>query len=162
RVLLLTGCFRLFGECIESGDLWKPEDRKPGNGNQAMKNQDLLRLSTLIQTRHDELLAHWRQQVRQLPAAATLDTPSINDQVPELLARLAECLTRNNEPRETNAISAEHGLLRWQAGFDVTEVVAEYNILRQCVQQAAEQDGITLTGKSLHIINDVFDDAIGK
>ena len=127
-----------------------------------MANEDLLRLSTLIKNQRDELLARWRQQVRRLPAAANLDTPSINDQVPELLARLADSLKQENEPRETNAISAEHGLLRWQAGFDVTEVVAEYNILRQCIQQAAEHDGISLTGKSLHIINDVFDDAIGK
>lgn len=127
-----------------------------------MENQDLLRLSTLIEERRDELLARWREQVRQLPAAANLDTPSINDQVPELLVRLADSLKLQNDSRETNAISAEHGLLRWQAGFDVTEVVAEYNILRQCVQHTAEQDRISLTGKSLHIINDVFDDAIGK
>lgn len=127
-----------------------------------MDNQDLHRLSTLIQDRRDDLLAHWRRQVRQLPAAANLDTPTINDQVPELLARLAESLNRQDEPHETNAISTEHGLLRWQAGFDVTEVVAEYNILRQCIQQAAEQDGITLSGKSLQIINEVVDDAIGK
>jgi two-component system phosphate regulon sensor histidine kinase PhoR len=127
-----------------------------------MDNQDPRRLSTVIKDQRDDLLARWRRQVRQLPAAANLDTPTINDQVPELLARLADSLNRQDEPHETNAISAEHGLLRWQAGFDVTEVVAEYNILRECVQQAAEQDGITLSGKSLHIINDVFDDAIGK
>jgi two-component system, OmpR family, phosphate regulon sensor histidine kinase PhoR len=41
-------------------------------------------------------------------------------------------------------------------------VVAEYNILRQCLQDAAEQERITLSGKPLHIINDIFDDAIGK
>jgi len=41
-------------------------------------------------------------------------------------------------------------------------VVAEYNILRQCLQDAAEQEGITLVGKPLHIINDIVDDAIGK
>jgi two-component system, OmpR family, phosphate regulon sensor histidine kinase PhoR len=127
-----------------------------------MEKHDLPKLSTLIQNRRDELLARWRQQVRQLAAAANLDTPTINDQVPELLARLAESLTRKAEPTETNEISAEHGLLRWQAGFDVTEVVTEYNILRQCVQDLAEQERIPLTGESLHIINYVFDDAIGR
>src|SRR5689334_20250344 len=127
-----------------------------------MEKHDLPKLSTLIQNRRDELLARWRQQVRQLAAAANLDTPTINDQVPELLARLAESLTRKAEPAETNEISAEHGLLRWQAGFDVTEVVTEYNILRQCLQDAAEREGMTLSGKTLHIINRVFDDAIGK
>lgn len=127
-----------------------------------MEEQNLLRLSTLIKNQHEELLARWRDQVRKLPGAAGLDTPTINNQVPELLDTLAESLKAENEARETNAISTEHGLLRWQAGFDVTEVVAEYNILRQCLQDAAEHDGITLSGKSLRIINDSFDDAIGK
>lgn len=127
-----------------------------------MENQNLLRLFALIKDRRDELLTRWRHQIRQIPAAASLDTPTINDQVPELLDTLANSLKSENEPRETNAISAEHGLLRWQAGFDVTEVIAEYNILRQCVQDTAEQDGIMLTGKPLRIINDAFDDAIGQ
>jgi len=127
-----------------------------------MENQNLIRLFALIRDQRDNLLARWRQQVRQLPGAANLDVPTINDQVPELLDSLADSLKPTNELRETNAISAEHGLLRWQAGFDVTEVVAEYNILRQCLQDAAEQEGITLVGKPLHIINDIVDDAIGK
>jgi len=117
---------------------------------------------TLIRTQSETLLTRWREQVRQLPGAAGLDAPTINDEVPELLDNLAEALGMGDEARETNVISAEHGLLRWQAGFDVTEVVAEYNILRQCLQDAAERDGIILTGKSLHVINGLFDDAIGK
>jgi signal transduction histidine kinase len=127
-----------------------------------MENQNLIRLVALIRDQRDDLLARWRQQVRLLPGAADLDTPTINDQVPELLDSLADSLQPMSEPAETKAISTEHGLLRWQAGFDVTEVVAEYNILRQCLQDAAEHDGITLSGKSLHIINNIFDDAIGK
>ena len=127
-----------------------------------MENQNLIRLVALIRDQRDDLLARWRRQVRLLPGAADLDTPTINDQVPELLDSLADSLQPMSEPAETKAISTEHGLLRWQAGFDVTEVVAEYNILRQCLQDAAEHDGITLSGKSLHIINNIFDDAIGK
>lgn len=127
-----------------------------------MEDPNLNNLFLLIKERRDELLAKWRQQVRQLPGAAGLDTPTINDQVPELLDSLAAALRSANEEQGINAISAEHGLLRWQAGFDVTEVVAEYNILRQCVQDAAESDGILLIGKPLHIVNYIFDDAIGK
>jgi len=126
-----------------------------------MANQNVDGLVSLIRTQREALLARWREQVRQLPGAAGLDTPTINDEVPQLLDNLAEALATGNET-ETNVISAEHGLLRWQAGFDVTEVVAEYNILRQCLQDAAEREGIVLIGRSLHVINRVFDDAIGK
>ena len=127
-----------------------------------MENPNLTHLVLLIRDQRDEVLAKWRQQVRQLPGAANLDTPTINDQVPELLDSLAAALKSETETQEINAISAEHGLLRWQAGFDVTEVVAEYNILRQCLQDAAESGGIILTGKPLLIVNNIFDDAIGK
>ena len=126
-----------------------------------MANQNVDRLVTLIRTQRETLLARWREQVRQLPGAAGLDTPTINNEVPQLLDNLAEALGTGDET-ETNGISTEHGLLRWQAGFDVTEVVAEYNILRQCLQDAAERDGILFAGKTLHVINQVFDDAIGK
>ena len=127
-----------------------------------MDNLNLNSLFLLIKERREDLLVKWRQQVRQLPGAANLDTPTINDQVPELLDSLAAALKSVSGEQETNAISAEHGLLRWQAGFDVTEVVAEYNILRQCLQDAAESEGILLVGKPLHIVNNIFDDAIGK
>ena len=127
-----------------------------------MDDPNLTRLLALIKDQRAQLLDKWRQQVRQLPAAANLDLPTINDQVPELLDRLADALNSKDERQETNAISAEHGLLRWQAGFDVIEVVAEYNILRQCLQEAAERDGIILSGKPLLIINNLFDDAISK
>ena len=88
-------------------------------------NQNVSRLVTVIKTQREALLARWREQVRQLPGAAGLDAPTINDEVPQLLDNLAEALDAGDKDRETNAISAEHGLLRWQAGFDVTEVVSE-------------------------------------
>ena len=127
-----------------------------------MAEQNTQRLVALIRDQRDKLLARWRRQVRQLPGAANLDAPTINDQVPELLDDLANALSAENENADTNAISAEHGLLRWEAGFDVKEVVTEYNILRQCLQDAAESGGIELSGKTLHVVNSVFDDAIGK
>jgi two-component system phosphate regulon sensor histidine kinase PhoR len=129
-----------------------------------MPIENLNRLAALIRNGREALLATWRQEVRCLPGAENLDTPTINDQVPQLLNSLAGALTRASESTDpqTDAISAEHGLLRWQAGFDVTEVVAEYNILRCCLQGAAESDGIILSGKALRIVNSIFDEAVGR
>ena len=92
-----------------------------------MPTENLQRLAALINDRRDELLADWRTQVRRLPGAADLDAPTINDEVPQLLDSLAEELARGSEQAdaEVRAVSAEHGLLRWQAGFDVTEVSRE-------------------------------------
>jgi two-component system phosphate regulon sensor histidine kinase PhoR len=129
-----------------------------------MPTENLQRLTELIDDRRDELLADWRTQVRLLPGAADLDVPTINDEVPQLLEHLGKELIRHSEEAdaEVRAVSAEHGLLRWQAGFDVTEVVAEYNILRCCLQELAERNGLMLFGKAARIVNTVFDEAVAR
>jgi two-component system phosphate regulon sensor histidine kinase PhoR len=129
-----------------------------------MPTENLQRLAALITDKRDELLGDWRTLVRRLPGAADLDAPTINDEVPQLLDSLAEQLVRTSEEAdaEVRAVSAEHGLLRWQAGFDVTEVVAEYNILRCCLQELAERNGLMLFGNAARIVNTVFDEAVGR
>jgi signal transduction histidine kinase len=73
-------------------------------------------------------------------------------------------LIRHSEKADAKVktVSAEHGLLRWQAGFEVTEVVAEYNILRCCLQELAERNGLMLFGEAARIVNTVFDEAVGR
>lgn len=130
-----------------------------------MQRDILQGFASLIKNKDEEILAQWRGEVSRLSSAANLDAPTINDQVPQLLENLAEALTKvqqSNVETQTETISAEHGLLRWQAGFDITEVVGEYNILRGCLQDTAEKHGLLLNGATLRIVNQVFDEAIGK
>jgi two-component system phosphate regulon sensor histidine kinase PhoR len=54
-----------------------------------------------------------------------------------------------------------HGLQRVTDGFDIEEVVAEYNILRGCIHDLADSHGIDLQGEPFHVLNRVFDGAIG-
>ena len=53
------------------------------------KLQNLDELAALIKRERDALLSRWREQVRQLPSAKHLDTPTLNDHVPPLLDELA-------------------------------------------------------------------------
>lgn len=129
-----------------------------------MPSEKLQRLATVISEKRDELLADWRTEVMLLPGAADLDAPTINDEVPQLLNSLAGELVRHSEEADevVKTVSAQHGLLRWQAGFDVTEVVAEYNILRCCLQELAERNGLLLSGQAARIVNTIFDEAVGR
>lgn len=129
-----------------------------------MASENIIRLVALIRDKRDDLLEEWRRQVRQLPAAAQLDIPTLNDEVPQLLDNLAFELEREtiNRDASAEAISAEHGLLRWQAGFDVLEIVAEYNILRICLLDLAEAHDIILSGRAARIVHSLFDDAVGR
>lgn len=57
---------------------------------------------------------------------------------------------------------AEHGVQRWRVGFDITEVVAEYGILRTCIYRLAEKHYLPLTSNAACIVNTVFDNAVAQ
>jgi two-component system, OmpR family, phosphate regulon sensor histidine kinase PhoR len=130
-----------------------------------MSIQNLDRLAALIVSRREILLASWREQVRQLPSAKHLDVPTLNDHVPALLDELATALENVDDQTIPEALIEGsppiHGLERYEHGFDIVEVVAEYNILRGCIHDLAESNGLSLSGQAFHILNRVFDEAIG-
>jgi two-component system phosphate regulon sensor histidine kinase PhoR len=130
-----------------------------------MNVSDLDKLATIITQERNDLLAWWRQQVRQLPSARHLDIPTLNDHIPGLLEELAAALRSRSDQTIPEALSdgspPAHGLQRVEDGFDIAEVVAEYNILRGCIHDLADNKGMLLQGKPFHIINRVLDQAIG-
>ena len=122
-------------------------------------------LARLIDQRSEDLLARWRAQVRELPAAKNLDVPTLNDHVPQLLTEIVHALRVGSDETIAHALREgsppTHGLQRVRDGFDIEEVVAEYNILRDCVHDLAEGAGLTLQGRPFHVLNRVLDGAIG-
>lgn len=123
-------------------------------------------LARLIDREREALLAEWRSQVRTLPAARSLDVPTLNDHLPHLLTELATALrTRSDETIAEALLDGSppaHGLQRVKDAFDIEEVVAEYNILRGCIHDLAERNGLTMQGRPFHILNRVLDGAIGS
>jgi len=122
-------------------------------------------LAALILRERDVLLEQWRKKVRHLPSAQFLDTPTLNDHIPDFIEELAQALRSNSKETIAEALSEGsppvHGLQRVDDGFDIAEVVAEYNILRGCVHDLADEHGLSLQGAPFHIINRVLDGAIG-
>lgn len=130
-----------------------------------MQVDDMGKLAILIRKDRGSLLTRWREQVRQLPSAQKLDTPTLNDHIPQLIEELATALEAKEEQSIPEAMRQgtppAHGQQRVQDGFDVEEVVAEYNILRGCVHDLADGNGLKLQGRPFHIVNRVLDQAIG-
>jgi two-component system phosphate regulon sensor histidine kinase PhoR len=126
---------------------------------------DLNKLAALIKQEGPALLSRWRQQVRELPSARHLDIPTLNDHMPGVLGELAKALESHSDQTIPESLSESsppaHGLQRVQDAFDIEEVVAEYNILRGCIHDLADDNGLSLQGKPFHILNRVFDHAIG-
>jgi two-component system, OmpR family, phosphate regulon sensor histidine kinase PhoR len=123
------------------------------------------KLATLIRQEHETIIAEWRRQVSQLPGAEKLDTPALDDHIPGFLKELSDAL--RSRSGETIAESHDpssppaHGLQRVHDGFDITEVVAEYNILRACIHDLANRNDLSLQGEPFHVLNRVLDGAIG-
>ena len=130
-----------------------------------MTVDNLQPLARMIQQDREAVLASWRRHVRKLPSAAALDEPTLRDHVPALLEELVECLRRESKQTIAETLASgsppQHGLERFDNGFDIVEVVAEYNILRECIFEHAEVHGLTLGRPAFHILNRVMDEAIG-
>jgi two-component system phosphate regulon sensor histidine kinase PhoR len=130
-----------------------------------MNNSDQGRLAALVTQHRDDLLARWRRQVRALPSARQLDIPTLNDHIPGLLDELVSALETDTDQTIAEALSEgsspAHGLQRVQDAFDIEEVVAEYNILRGCIHDLGDENGVNLQGRPFHILNRTFDHAIG-
>ncbi|MEB0136349.1 HAMP domain-containing sensor histidine kinase [Actimicrobium sp. CCC2.4] len=121
-------------------------------------------LASLIVDQRVVLMESWRDRLRQLDSARHLDQPTLNDHIPLLLDELASAFRRNmSDSRIESHITTppEHGLQRLEDGFAIDEVVAEYNILRACIHDLADDNGLSLQGKPFHILNQVLDGAIG-
>jgi two-component system phosphate regulon sensor histidine kinase PhoR len=130
-----------------------------------MSIENLIALAALIKRERYTMLSQWREQVRQLPSAKDLDAPALNDHVPSLLDELIAAFQSLSDQTIPEALlegsPPVHGMQRFQDGFDIVEVVAEYNILRGCIYDLAENHGLSLQGKAFHILNRVLDEAIG-
>ena len=123
------------------------------------------KLADLLMREQDTVLSRWREEVKRLPSGKTLDVPTLNDHIPDLIREIAAALQSMDDETIVEALLAksppEHGIQRLADGFNVTEVVAEYNILRGCIHDLAMQNGVALTRMPFHIINRVLDGAIG-
>ena len=90
------------------------------------------------------------KKVSRLPAAQNLDIPTLNDHIPHLFDELALALTAGDTESlldlQLHDSPKIHGGLRLRAGFDIVEVVAEYNILRELLSCLAEKEGVEITG----------------
>ena len=130
-----------------------------------MNTQEFHELAKLFRKEAKTVLATWRKEVAKLPSARHLSVPVLNDHIPALLEEVAVAFETRSDKSITEALiegtPEAHGEQRVADGFDIVEVVAEYNILRGCLHDVADANGVNMAGKPFHILNRVFDGAIG-
>jgi two-component system phosphate regulon sensor histidine kinase PhoR len=130
-----------------------------------MPNPNPKKLAAIIQVRQEELMALWRNKAREVPASRRLDAPTLDDHIRVLLDQLADLLLREQKkpllkmPGDGGG-AVSHGLSRLHEDFNLTELVAEYNALRDAIQEFAEANRISIAGRVNMIVNRTLDKAI--
>lgn len=129
-----------------------------------MNNNNLIALASLLRKESDAIMSEWRSEIRQLAVAKNLDVPTLNDHIPDLIEELACELEACSDETMIEGLKDNpviHGLDRLELGFDVEEVVGEYNALRGVILNLIEAHDLQVKGLMNHTINRVIDKSIG-
>jgi signal transduction histidine kinase len=99
-------------------------------------------LAADLRKSREQLLRAWHSCVEQDPeltTASSISSAQFTDNVPKVLDAFERELSASSEQRETQATqeqregASEHGLQRWQQGYDLRETMREWGHLHRCL-----------------------------
>jgi signal transduction histidine kinase len=105
-------------------------------------------LATELLERREDILDAWRAAGNDGPGgsiASSLSRAQFNDHIPAVLDCLASTLRSWPEEQDSEAVEqqaarvCEHGLQRWQQGYPLRELIAEWGYLQVCVVDELER-----------------------
>lgn len=98
-----------------------------------------IQLSSLLADRRVDILERWTERIRWEHADKELSRGELWDQLPHFFDEVLEALRAPGGPGDSNPVadantaSVEHGTQRLRVGFDLAEVIREYEILTECI-----------------------------
>ena len=129
-----------------------------------MPYRGLRKFGEMLRTHRREIMAAWREKLHDIPAAQRLDAPALADHIDLVLADLAAVLQREDTKPVIKLPIGKgahiHGVQRLHEGFNLLEVVAEYNLLRETLLEFAGHQSIRVSGQVNVVLNRVIDKAI--
>jgi signal transduction histidine kinase len=126
-------------------------------------------LGQALLAKTDAVVEDWVAAVRQdieIESAKNLSFQSVRDSIPHVLKAIATLLTHSltDQPQKLEEKGIKHGLTRAQQGYDIAEVMREYQLLRQILFTKLSPDlqsGSTAElFEAMRVINGVFDQVI--
>jgi signal transduction histidine kinase len=127
-------------------------------------NYNLSHLSRLIQEKKAVIIQQWKVAACKLPRAQHLPEPLLLDHMPQLLDELSRALTQAQDlsivQMDAHESARVHGAARYQLGFDIEEVIAEFSLLRDIIQLFAETATVNISSEVNRTINRVIDKAV--
>ncbi|KFE67946.1 sensor histidine kinase [Hyalangium minutum] len=122
-------------------------------------------LAQLLEARSEDIARRWEEQARKRPSAARLPRAELLDSLPEFLVAVIAALRGSPAPDRPRGASLEalaetHGAQRFRLGFDPSEVVREYALLRFIIFNVLDEDHWPLEPQALNRLLDALATAI--
>ncbi len=132
-----------------------------------MDAQVARRLGRLIEGELPEIERRWLERVqRDVSRAQGVELTQLRDGIPDYLAAMVALLkaadldVRNGRAKSAwVGVAREHGITRVRIGFDISQLVHEFIVLRQVIGEIAEREPDLAAAKEL--ISDIVEAAIG-
>jgi PAS domain S-box-containing protein len=124
------------------------------------------RVADFLRQKQPEILRAWEDAVRALPKARALDRPRLIDHLPGLLNQIADFIEEARQTRSREAFTDQspekHATERLDEGYDLSEVVLEYGVLRRAIFELLGRERQELSQpKELGALNVALDEAVG-
>jgi signal transduction histidine kinase len=100
-------------------------------------------LAAFLRSHRGAILERWRVAVQDRPVAQDLPLEDLIDHIPDLLEAIAdtgESYVHDNRSRLDTEMAERHALERLSEGLDLSQVVIELAVLRDCILQVWDQE----------------------
>jgi len=153
RLLSKSGPITLIAAVDASFEAPRREVVKPNESEPTMSvpfhiREANIQLADYLAQERDSILRAWREAVdldREVSTASTISHAQFNDHIPDVLDAFERDLrgleSHTSALASEQQSAAEHGLHRWQQGYDQRETMREWNHLHFCVLSVVENFG---------------------
>lgn len=116
-----------------------------------------LQLSSLLARRRTEVIERWTQRIAREHKDKDLSSGELSDHLPRIFDELLTALRAEESPQTgTEPASAAHGVQRLRVGFDVVEIIREYEILADCILDELEAAGRSISTRTFRRVQSLL------
>jgi len=111
-------------------------------------------LAEILRSKRSEIVERWLHQIGREHERHDLPAAELRDHLPIFFNQLVDALSRKTDPvqAESTAVASRHGEQRLRVGFDVDEVVREYDLLGDTILRAADAAGVAVSIDQMGIL----------
>ncbi|WP_224245831.1 PAS domain-containing protein [Hyalangium gracile] len=115
-------------------------------------------LADFLSVHRDALVERFKARVEQTLAPRGLSSSELEDHLPDFLEAVTEAIRDDAWPPARvfahDATAEQHGRQRLRVGFDLDALTREYGLLRDCIFELLEEQGVMPSLRELRILSD--------